>query len=387
MVDPTVPGSVGRGPLAGLRVVDFSRILSGPYCTMVLADLGADVVKVERPGVGDDTRQWGPPFQGEDAAYFLAINRNKRSIALDLDDADDREVARTLAAGADVVVENFRSGLMDSFGLGYDHVKVTNPTVIYSSISAFGEGPRHTEPGYDVAIQALSGFMSVTGLGPDHPAKIGVALLDVVTGLYSAIGILAALKHRRETGEGTRVEVPLYDASVASLVNQAANHLIGGLVPQAMGTAHPNIVPYRAFRANDGFVVIAAANDRLHQRLCRAIDRPDLASDHDYATNQDRVRHRDRLEAEIEGELARQPVEHWVARLTDARVPVAPLRDLRQVFEAPEGEALIQHVHDPVRGDLRLVASPIHFSNINDPDPKPPPLLDEHGAGIRSEGW
>ncbi len=385
MLEPAVPSSGSGCALAGLRVVDFSRILSGPYCTMVLGDLGADVVKIERPRVGDDTRHWGPPFIGNDAAYFLAVNRNKRSIALDLDDERDLKVARDLAAGADVVVENFRPGLMDEFGLGYELVRVANPSVIYCSISAFAEGPRHADPGYDIAIQALSGFMSITGLGPEQPAKIGVAMLDVVTGLYAAVGILAALQRRHETGAGTKLLIPLFDASVASLVNQAANHLIGELVPQAMGTAHPNIVPYRAFRAADGFLVIAAGNDRLHRRLCEVLGRDDLATDARFTTNQDRVAHRRELETEIEAAVAEEPVGYWVERLTDARVPVAPLQDLRQVFASPEGAATIQHIDDPTRGPFRLVASPIRFSEVDDPDPLPPPRLDEHGAMIRSE--
>ncbi|HLV90526.1 MAG TPA: CoA transferase, partial [Acidimicrobiia bacterium] len=252
-------------PLEGVVIADFTRILAGPLCTMILADLGADVIKIEEPGRGDETRHWGPPFAGDDAAYFLSVNRNKRSIALDLKDPDDLAVAKGIVERADVVVENFRPGVMDRLGLGYETVRDLNPTVVYCSMPAYlAESARHL-PGVDLQMQAVSGFMSITGEEGGEPVKMGVAMLDVICGLYSATGITAALRARSETGEGQRIEVGLFESSLAALVNQAANYLIGGVVPKAKGSAHPNIAPYQAFRASDGWFVMAAATDKQYR--------------------------------------------------------------------------------------------------------------------------
>ncbi|MGZ5306271.1 MAG: CaiB/BaiF CoA transferase family protein, partial [Actinomycetota bacterium] len=253
--DPTAstPTALAPAPLAGVRVVDLSRILAGPLCTMVLADLGADVVKVERPGEGDDTRHWGPPFAGDDAAYFLSLNRNKRSVTADLDGPEGVSLVRRLVSTADVLIENFRPGLMARFGLALNDLRETHPRLVTCSLTAFGADAPETasRPGYDIIVQAISGLMSVTGEPDGEPTKAGVALLDVITGLYAAVGVLAALRERDVTGRGRHVSVALFDASVAAMVNQAANYLIGGVVPERMGTAHPNIVPYQSFHAND----------------------------------------------------------------------------------------------------------------------------------------
>ena len=351
---------VGCGPmhaLSGVRVLDFTRVLAGPHCTMVLADLGADVIKVERPGTGDDTRQWGPPFLAGDAAYYLALNRNKRSVVLDFENSADRDLVRRLAAGADVIVENFRPGVLDRFGLGWDDLRADR--LVYCSIPAFGPGPRADEPGYDIVVQALTGFMSITGDPSGEPAKIGVALLDLVTGLYAAIAVLAALETRRHTGESQRVTVPLFDAAVAALANQAANHLIGGIVPRPMGSAHPNLVPYQAFAAADGFVVLAGATDAQFRRLCDVLGLESLGSDPRLATNAGRVAHREVVVAAIARVVATRTVDAWVEACRAAEVPAAPVRDLAALFAAPETTGLIEEITDPVRGLLRLVRSPM----------------------------
>ncbi len=363
--------------------MDFSRILAGPQATMLLADLGADVLKVERPATGDDTRHWGPPFVAADAAYYLSVNRSKRSVTLDLTDDGDRSLAFRLAAEADVVVENFRPGLLESFGLGYEHL--ADSDLVYCSVTAFGPGPREREPGYDIAMQALTGFMSITGPVSGEPAKMGVALLDVITGLYAAVGILGALEVRRRTGRSQRITVPLFDASVAALVNQASNYLLGGIVPVPMGTAHPNIVPYQAFRASDGYVVIAAANDRLFRRLCEEIGREDLAADQRFASNGDRVVNRWALIEEISALICTAPVDEWVQRLGEARVPVSPVRDLGAVFAAPEAATIVATLDDPERGLLRLVKNPIVGLPLR--PPTPPPLLGQDSEYVRRHGW
>jgi crotonobetainyl-CoA:carnitine CoA-transferase CaiB-like acyl-CoA transferase len=376
-----VPGM--EKPLDGLVVADFTRILAGPLCTMVLADLGADVIKVERPVSGDDTRTWGPPFVGEDAAYFLSINRNKRSIALDLTDPTDREVARKIIERSDILVENFRSGVMAKFGLGYDDVREWNPGLIYCSMPAFSSIDQRELPGYDLVMQSISGFMSITGEIGRGPVKMGVALLDVIAGLYAAVAVLSAQREREKTGAGRRVEVGLFEASVASLVNQAANYLASEEVPAAAGNAHPNIVPYQAFSGSDGRFVLAAANDKLFRAAAQAMDRPELAEDERFATNESRVAHRFELIADMEQTFSDEPVEYWVESLVRAGVPAAPVRTIDEVFASPEGMDTLLDIEDPRRGLLRLVRSPIRFDGWIDDGAKPPPLLGEHEDEIR----
>src|SRR5436853_3131777 len=328
----------GAQPLAGLRVVDLSRVLAGPLCTMILGDLGADVIKIERPGSGDDTRTWGPPFVDGDAAYYLSLNRNKRSVVVDLSSEDGAADARKLVAAADVVIENFRPGVMESFGLGLDALREEHPRLVTCTLTAFGEDPSETRPGYDIIMQALSGLMSVTGEPDGDPVKVGVALLDVIAGLYAAIGILAALTERDRTGRGRHVSVSLFDAAAAAMVNQAANQLLGGIVPSAMGTAHPNIVPYQAFRASDRSFILAAGNDRLFARTCEVIGRPELAEDPRFATNEARVRERETLVPLLQEILGTATAEHWLSALEEAGVPCAPVRRLDEVFASPEGK-------------------------------------------------
>jgi len=373
-------------PLAGIRVADFSRVLAGPLATMVLADLGADVVKIERPGAGDDTRGWGPPFVGDDAAYFLSLNRNKRSVALDLASGEGALAARRLALASDVVIENFRPGLMAHFGLGFEGLSAERPELVYCSLTAFGEeGGSASRPGYDIIVQALSGLMSITGHPGGEPTKVGVALLDVVCGLYAANAIQAALIRRGETGRGGRVSVSLFDASVAAMVNQAANHLLGGLVPGPLGNQHPNIVPYQLFEAADRPFILAAGNDRLFERTCEVLGRPELAADERFATNEARVRNRESLIPLLSEAFATRTAAEWLEALESAAVPCAPVRAMDEVFAASEGAATVQEIQDPVRGLLRLVASPIRIDGARAPIRRPPPRLGEHTDEVLGE--
>ena len=382
------PVSLAPAPLLGVRVVDLSRILAGPLCTMLLADLGADVVKIERPAEGDDTRHWGPPFAGEDAAYFLSLNRNKRSVTADLGTPDGVSFVRRLLERADVVIENFRPGLMARFGLELEELRQAHPRLVTCSLTAFGADATETasRPGYDIIMQALSGLMSVTGERDGEPTKAGVALLDVITGLYAAVGILAALRERDATGRGRHVSVALFDASVSAMVNQAANYLIGGVVPAPMGSAHPNIVPYQSFHASDRPFVLAAGNDRLFGRTCEVIERPDWASDERFATNEARVANRHALIPLLQDRFSARSAATWLSRLEAAGVPCSPIRTMADVFSSPEGSALVEEVPDAVRGMLRLVANPIRFDGVSPPTRTPPPLLGEHdGSGWANE--
>ena len=368
-------------PLEGTRVLDLSRVLAGPLATMVLADLGADVIKVERPGDGDDTRHWGLPFAGEDAAYFLSLNRNKRSVVIDLKTPEGVGAVRRLAGGSDVLIENFRPGLMSALGLALADLRSANPRLVTCSVTAFGEETPESagRPGYDIIMQALSGLMSVTGDAGGEPTKAGVALLDVVTGLYAAIGILATLHERDATGRGRHVGVSLFDASVAAMVNQAANFLVGGIVPRAMGTQHPNIVPYQAFHAVDRPFIMACGNDRLFARACEVLGHPEWAIDDRFATNGARVANRDAIVALLSDVFATRTCGEWLAALEAAAVPCSPIRSMDEVFASAEGAALIQVVPDPGRGEpLRLVADPIRLDGHRLRSRMAPPRLGEH---------
>ena len=373
-------------PLSGIRVADFSRVLAGPLATMVLADLGADVIKVERPQTGDDTRGWGPPFLGDDAAYFLSLNRNKRSVVLDLATDEGRDAARRLALSSDVVVENFRPGLMERFGLDHASLSAERPEIVTCSLTAFrdGEGGA-TRPGYDIIVQAMSGLMSFTGHPGGQPTKVGVALLDVICGLYAASAIQAALVGRAASGRGSRMTVSLFDASVAALVNQSANYLIGGIVPEPMGNQHPNIVPYQLFEAADRPFILAAGNDRLFQRTCAVIGRPELPRDERFVTNEARVGNRKALIDILAEAFASRSADDWLAELSSADVPCAPVRRLDEVFASAEGRGALQEVDDTVRGAFRLVADPIRVDGHTAAVTRPPPLLGEHTDEVLAE--
>ena len=376
-------GSGGGAPLVGLRVVDLSRVLAGPYATMVLADLGADVVKVERPGEGDETRAWGPPFAGGEAAYFLSINRSKRSVAVDLKQAEGRALALDLCARADVVVENFRRGVAARLGLDAAAVRARNRGVVYCSITGFGKRDASGRPAYDFVVQAESGLMSITGEADGPPTKVGVALVDVLAGLNAAVAILAALRRRDVTGMGERIEVSLVDAALAGLVNVAQGALVTGEEPKRYGNAHPSIVPYQPFRAADGLVAVAAANDGLFARLCEALGRPELAADERFATNAARVRNRDELLPLLGEVFATREADEWVALLGAAGVPVGKIRGVLEALRAA-GPATVRVAH-PAAGELELVAPPFTLESASLREAVPPPLLGEHTREVLAE--
>jgi crotonobetainyl-CoA:carnitine CoA-transferase CaiB-like acyl-CoA transferase len=376
---------VPEAALADLRILDFSRVLAGPLATMVLADLGATVIKVERPGTGDETRSWGPPFDpAGHATYFQAVNRNKLNVVLDLGDPGDLARARELAVGADVVVENFRPGVMGRLGLDDEGLRAANPALVYCSITGFGAGGGATLPGYDLLVQALGGLMSITGESDGEPQKVGVAIVDVVAGLFASVGILAALRHRDRTGEGQRVEVDLLSSLLAALVNQASAYTGAGVVAGRMGNAHPSIAPYALFKASDGELAIAVGNDRQFAALCRTLGVPELVVDPRFATNPARVAHRDELRALLERALAAHPAAEWAARLREAGVPAGKVNDIGQAFAmaaelglepiveiARAGERPAQTTRNPIR----LSRTPARY------DTAPPRLEDARDAG------
>jgi crotonobetainyl-CoA:carnitine CoA-transferase CaiB-like acyl-CoA transferase len=365
--------------LGRLRILDFSRVLAGPLATMTLADLGAEVTKVERPGAGDDTRSWGPPHDAAgEATYFQAVNRNKRSLALDLGDAGDRAQARRLALESDVVVENFRPGVMAKLGLDYESLGAENPGLVYCSITGFGGSGAGAElPGYDLLVQALGGLMSVTGEPGGEPLKVGVALVDVIAGLYAAVGILAALEHRREGGEGQLVEVDLLSALLAGLVNQSSAYTVAGVVPGRMGNRHPSIAPYEPLHCSEGELVLAVGNDRQFRELCETIGEPVLADDERFATNPARVENRAELQLLLERALATRPAAEWVELLRARRVPAGVVNDVGAAFEFAEKLGLDPIVEVPREdGDpVRLPRNPIKLSKTPASYRLPPPRL------------
>jgi len=351
--------------LGGVRILDFSRVLAGPFATMMLGDLGATVTKVERPGVGDETRAWGPPFDADGTAtYFESVNRNKQSIALDLTVGADLERALGLARGADVVVENFRPGVMERLGLGYKQLCADHPELVYCSITGFGSGAGAGLPGYDLLVQALGGLMSITGDPDGEPQKVGVALVDVLAGLFATVGILAALRHREATGEGQRVEVDLLSALLAGLVNQGSAFTVAGVVPGRLGNAHPSISPYELFTTGEGELVIAVGNDRQFGALCEVLGAPQLANDERFATNEDRVHNRQTLRGELVGRLRSRSATEWARDLTAARVPAGVVNDLSGAFTLAQSLGLepIVPVPAPDGGTVALTRNPIRLS-------------------------
>jgi crotonobetainyl-CoA:carnitine CoA-transferase CaiB-like acyl-CoA transferase len=363
-------------------VADLSRVLAGPYCTMVLADLGADVIKVERPDGGDETRAWGPPFAGGEAAYYLSVNRGKRSCAIDLSQEEGRALALELCAGADAVIENFKVGGADRLGVGYEQVRALNPRIVYCSITGFGsrrEPPGR--PGYDFVAQAESGLMSITGAEDGPPYKVGVALVDVLAGLHAAAAILAAL----HGGEGGRIEVPLLDSGLAGLVNVAQNALVTGREPERHGNAHPNIVPYQDFETATGRIALAAGNDGLFAAMCRTLGLEELIDDERFATNAARVEHRRELIPLLQERLRERPAEEWVDALDAAGVPVGQVRTVPDALAAAAGAGrpATLTVEHPSAGSLELVASPIW--GPAGAAATPPPLLGQHTAEVLEE--
>ena len=382
-------------PLAGIRILDLSRILAGPWATQLLADLGAEVWKIEKPGSGDDTRSWGPPWlggEGGESAYFLSANRGKRSLAIDFTQPAGAELVRALARKADVLVENFKVGGLAKYGLDWPSLQALNPRLVYCSITGYGQtGPYAQRAGYDAAIQAQGGLMSLTG-EPDGapgggPQKVGVAVADLMTGMYAASGILAALRHAQATGQGQHIDLALLDTQVGWLANQALNFLVGGAVPQRRGTAHPNIVPYQVMAAADGHFMLAVGNDGQFRKLCEIVGAAALADDPRYLTNAARVAHREALIADLDALLRAQPVAHWLRQLEAAGVPCAPVNTLNQVFADPQVQ------HRGMRFDLAhasgrqvpQVANPLRFSATPVEYRQAPPLLGADTADVLGE--
>jgi crotonobetainyl-CoA:carnitine CoA-transferase CaiB-like acyl-CoA transferase len=377
-----------NGALNGVRVLDLSRVLAGPWATQLLGDYGADVVKVERPGTGDDTRAWGPRWLegagGRESAYFLAANRNKRSVTIDLKSAEGQSLVRELAAESDVLVENFRAGTTRGWGLDAASLRATNPRLVYCTISAFGsDSSKSCEPGYDAMIQASAGLMSITGPAAaegGEPQKVGVAIADIMCGMYAATAILAALHDRTSSGEGQAIEIPLFDSQVAWLANQNMNFLVGGSAPGRLGTAHPNIVPYQAFPTADGHIMIAVGNDRQFRACVKCLDMPQLATDERFLHNQDRLENRDALVGLMSQALAGRKTEEWIARLTAREIPCSPINDIEQVFDSEYSREreLVRRLEHPYDGKLPTVANPVRFSELNVDYRRAPPLLGEH---------
>ncbi|MBN6187846.1 CoA transferase [Aneurinibacillus sp. BA2021] len=376
------------GALEGVKVIDLTRVLAGPYCTMILGDLGADIIKVEAPGGSDETRDWGPPDIGGESAYYLCANRNKRAMTLNLKDPKAQEILRELVREADVVINNFKTGTMEKFGLGYDELARINPRLIYTSISGFGQtGPYKNMPGYDYIVQAMGGMMSITGSEESGPMKVGVAIADVATGLYAAIGILAALREREHSGKGQMIDLALFDSQISLLVNVASNYLVSGKVPKRYGNQHPNIVPYQTFTAADGEMVVAVGNDQQFHRLCRLLGREEWSKDPRFATNPMRLANRDELCGLLQDEFVKRPAAQWLDELTDADIPNAPIHTMEQLFQDPQVEAREMRIEvpHPTAGKVPMVGSPLKFSRTPVSVRHHPPLAGEHTKEILLE--
>jgi len=381
------------GPLKNIRVLDLSRVLAGPWASQILADMGADVIKVERPGSGDDTRGWGPPYlkdkkgvETSEAAYYLSTNRAKRSIAIDIKSPEGEEIIKKLADGADIVLENFKVGGLKKYGLDYQTLSKINPAVIYCSITGFGQdGPRADEAGYDFMIQGMGGLMSFTGTEESGPLKVGTAVADLTTGMYAVIAILGALHHRHTTGQGQYIDMALLDVQTSWLANQGMNYLIGGFQPKRRGNAHPNIVPYQDFEASDGHVIVAVGNDKQFEKLCKIIGQPELFDK--YPTNRARVEKREDLIPILQQMFRTKTRDEWLALLDEAKIPAGPINNLAETFSDPQivHRKLVRHLKHPLSGEVPQVATPIKYSKTELEYKDPPPLLGQHTDEILTE--
>ena len=404
MVTQALRQNAAMNSLEGIRVLDLSRVLAGPWCTQTLADLGADVIKIERPGAGDDTRNWGPPFlptadgrESHESAYYLGANRNKRSVTCDIAQPEGQALVRELAEHCDVFIENFKVGDMARYGLDYASLKAINPRLVYCSLTGFGQtGPYAPRAGYDYIIQGMGGLMSVTGERDDlngGPQKVGVAVADLFTGMYATVGILAALRHAERTGEGQHLDMALLDTQVAMLANLGANYLVSDQAPGRMGNAHQNIVPYQVFevapRADGGkdFIILAVGNDGQYAKFCEVAGRPDLASEPRFVKNADRVRHRAELVPVLETVMKTRAKADWLSALEAAKVPCGAINSLDEVFADPQVQArgMVTHWQHPLRADLPLVSSPIKLEKTPVRTDRPPPMLGQHTDEVLGE--
>ena len=397
MREKETSSKVNDGPLSSIRVLDLSRILAGPTCTQLMGDYGADIIKVEKPGLGDDTRAWGPPYvTGHDdlptaeSAYYLSSNRNKRSFAIDITTAEGAETVRQLAMQCDIVVENFKVGGLAKYGLDYDGITAVNPAIIYCSISGFGQtGPNAHLPGYDLLAQAFGGIMSITGVPDGEPMKVGVAVADVVCGLYACTAVLAALQHRTKTGEGQYIDIGLADTQIAWLINNGTNYLTSKVPPQRLGNEHPNIVPYQVFATIDGHIIVAAGNDAQYARFCDAIGRADLATHNDYLTNVSRVKNRNILIPILAAEIAKMTKAELVTKMEQHGVPGGAINTLPDVFESEQvktREMKISMPHATAKsGQIDLIGNPVKFSKTPVSYRHSPPTCGEHSDEITAE--
>jgi len=390
--------TMNQGALSGIRILDLSRVLAGPWAGQILADLGAEVIKVERPHRGDDTRHWGPPYlrdsagvETSEAAYFLATNRGKESVAIDMSQPEGQALIRRLAAESDVLLENFKVGGLAKYDLDYESLRAVNPRLVYCSITGFGQsGPYRQRPGYDFMIQAMGGLMSITGEADGHPGagpqKVGVALADVITGLYSTIAVLAALAARQQTGQGQHVDMALLDCQVAVLANQAMNFLATGNAPRRLGNAHPNIVPYQVFASADGYFILAVGNDSQFVRLCELLGREDWAQDPRFASNAARVQNREALVAPFEEVFQTRNSAEWLTDLGSCGIPCGPINTIEQVFQDPQvlHRNMRLELPHPAAGTVPLVGSPIKLSETPVETTRPPPMLGEHTDEVLS---
>ncbi|WP_294085221.1 CoA transferase [Sphaerobacter sp.] len=371
-----------------MRVLDLSRILSGPYCTMVLADYGAEVIKVERPGAGDDTRHWGPPFIGGESGYFLSINRNKKSITVDMSTPEGREIIYRLARTADVAIENFRPGTADRLGIGYERLRQENPSIIYCSISGFGQtGPYRDRPGYDALAQAMSGMMAITGEPDGPPMKHGMSIADIGAGMWAVFAIAAALYHRERTGEGQAIDVSLLDAQLSWLTYAAGNYFASGKNPGRYGSAHPNIVPYQPFATADGYIMLAVGNDRLWQQFCQAAGRPELADQPGFRTNAERVTNRADVVATVGEIMAQRTTAEWMELLERAGIPAGPINTVEQILDDPHvlAREMVVTLQHPTAGEIKTVGIPAKLSDTPGTVRSAPPLLGQHTDEILAE--
>ncbi|MGA2956358.1 MAG: CaiB/BaiF CoA-transferase family protein [Thermodesulfobacteriota bacterium] len=372
--------------LADIKVLDLSRVLAMPYCSMMLGDLGAEIIRVERPGVGDETRHWGPPWAGELSAYYLCTNRNKKCITIDLKKKEGQEIICRLAQRSDILLENFLPGNLAEMNLGYEHIKALNPKIIYASVTGYGQnGPYRDFPGFDFIIQAQGGLMSVIGDSDGPPMKVGVAIVDITAGLFACSAILAALHYREQTGIGQHIDIALLDAQVAWLANQASNYLVSGKVPRRMGNAHPNIVPYETFQAKDGiYIALGVGNDNQWRKFCKLAKLEHLMEDPQYASNPKRVENRKELVSILQKIFLQKDSGEWIRLLTDAEIPSGPINTIDRVFADPQVQAreMLVGMEHPAIGPIKLVGSPMKLSETPVQYRIPPPLLGEHTEEI-----